>query len=64
MKREGLKSLRKSKGQRMGWASLREENPNWEQRLNVIVEIKAHVSIVKSSTKKSDKLQSQYFLVP
>ncbi|WP_075352573.1 hypothetical protein [Algoriphagus marinus] len=64
MKRKELKSVRKSKGQRKGWSTLKEDNPNWVQRLNVVVEVKAHVSSANSSRKVEEKLQSQYFLIP
>lgn len=64
MKRKELKTGKKSKGQRKGWSTLKEDNPNWVQRLNVVVEVKAHVSSVSSSRKVEGKLQSQYFLIP
>tara|TARA_R110002020_G_scaffold335371_5_gene550541 strand:+ start:1472 stop:1666 length:195 start_codon:yes stop_codon:yes gene_type:complete len=64
MKKKEHKTGMKSKGQRKGWTALREDNPNWAKRLNVVVEVKAHVSSASSSRKVEGKLQSQYFLIP
>ncbi len=64
MNRKELKSGRKSKGQRKGWESLKSENPDWEQRMNVMVEVTNAIFPTKPSQKVSDKLQSQYFLIP
>tara|TARA_R110002020_G_scaffold227530_3_gene438143 strand:- start:1912 stop:2106 length:195 start_codon:yes stop_codon:yes gene_type:complete len=64
MKRKEFRTGKKSKGQRKGWSTLKEDNPNWAQRLNVVVEVKAHVSSVNHSRKVAEKLQSQYYLIP
>lgn len=64
MNRKNPQHLKKSKGQRKGWSALKSERLNWEQRLDVIVEVKAHVSFDKKNTKNEGKPQSQYFLIP
>ncbi|GMQ26634.1 hypothetical protein Aoki45_33170 [Algoriphagus sp. oki45] len=64
MNKKNPHNLRKTKGQRKGWSTLKTERLDWEQRLNVVVEVKAHVSPVKNMKKSEGKLQSQFFLIP
>lgn len=65
MNKKIVRSSKKSKAQRLGWMPSVSENPDWETRLSVVVEVNPSRQIQSpSSSQKNSSPQAQYYLIP